>query len=200
EAVAERRDDLDHQRGESLRQASHDLRGSLQVAQLSCRALQRCQHDRQTGIIVDRLAHSIDGLSQIFNDMLELARLEAGRDECRMRDIDASAQLRELCETMQSEARAQGLSLRVDGVDSLPVRSDASKLRRIAQNLILNALKYTSAGSVEIGWQAEPPTHWSFYVRDSGPGMPASTADTLAAGLGDADDGGERAAVAQASE
>lgn len=86
------------------------------------------------------------------------------------------------------------------GADTLPVRSDEAKLRRIAQNLILNALKYTTAGSVEIGWQAEPPSHWSFHVRDSGPGLPDSTADALAAGLEDADDGGERAAAEQASE
>jgi len=183
EAVAEQRDDLDLQRGQGLHQASHDLRGNLQVIRLSCHSLRRRPLDKTTGAIVERLWHAIDGLSQLFNDMLDLARLEAGREECQIDQFDAAAVLRELCETMQSIAESRGLALHVNGVDSLPVSSDAVKLRQIAQNLILNALGYTSAGSVEIGWQAEPPTCWSFYVRDSGPGMPKTTADSLAAGL-----------------
>src|SRR5699024_5750844 len=165
EAVAEQRDDLDLQRGQGLHQASHDLRSNLQVIRLSCHSLRRRPLDKTTGAIVERLWHAIDGLSQLFNDMLDLARLEAGREECQIDQFDAAAVLRELCETMQSIAESRGLALHVNGVDSLPVSSDAVKLRRIAQNLILNALGYTSAGSVEIGWQAEPPTCWSFYVR-----------------------------------
>lgn len=199
EAVLEQREDLDHRRGEGLHQASHDLRGSLQVIRLSCYSLRARQLDDQTGAIVERLWHAIDGLSQLFNDMLDLARLEAGREECQIRDLDAAVLLRELCNTMQSTAEARGLSFRMDGVDSLPVRSDPGKLRRIAQNLILNAVSYTSAGNVEIGWQAEPPTHWSFYIRDTGPGIPESTADSLVAGLESAEHGAEGTATEKAN-
>lgn len=190
EAVLEEQHNLDLRRGHGLHQASHDLRGSLQVIRLSCHALQRRPHDEQTGAVVERLVRAIDGLSQLFNDMRDLARLEAGREACENSDFDAAAMLREMCETMQPVAEARGLSLRVDGIDSLPVNSDAAKLRRIAQNLILNALSYTAAGNVAVGWQAESRTHWSFYVRDSGPGLPASSADApLAAGLESAQTG-----------
>lgn len=184
EAVLERR-------GQGLHQASHDLRGSLQAIQLYCNTLRRRQLDQQTDTIVGRLSHAVDGLSQLFSDMLELARLEAGRDECRISEFDAAILLRELCETMQSTAAAKGLSLQVRGVATLPVRSDPAKLRRIAQNLVLNALSYTPAGLVEVVWQAESATHWSFHVRDTGPGVSDSTAWSLAMGLENAENADE---------
>ena len=63
---------------------------------------------------------------------------------------------------------------RPPGPTTLSVEGDAIKVRRIAQNLLLNALKYTRAGSVVLAWGEAAPgdsRRWSLSVQDSGPGF-----------------------------
>src|SRR4029078_228444 len=63
-----------------------------------------------------------------------------------------------------------------DGPDTLTVEGDAIKIRRIAQNLPLNALKYTSVGGVTLGWgnsRNNDPKRWMLCVQDTAPGIPA---------------------------
>jgi signal transduction histidine kinase len=186
EAACVQHDEKDKQRGRSLHEASHDLRGSLQLVQMLCDLLKTRQTDSQTHGIVVRLCNAAENVNQLMRDLLDLARLEAGREERHIDAFDAAAVLRELCDTMRPMAEAEGLTLATRGDAQLPVRGDALKVRRIAQNLVLNALKYTQAGSVEVGWQQESALRWLFYVRDSGPGLHCSTAAELARSLEDA--------------
>lgn len=186
EAACARHDENDKRRGRNLHEASHDLRGSLQMVQMLCDLLKMRPVDVQTREMVTRLCDASEGVNQLVRDLLDLARLEAGREELHVDAFDAAAVLRELCDRVRPMAEAEGLALQVSGVAQLPVRGDAMKIRRIAQNLVLNALKYTRAGTVEIGWQQESAQRWLFYVRDSGPGLHASTAGKLAENLEDA--------------
>lgn len=183
EAACAQHDENDKRRGRNLHEASHDLRGSLQLVQMLCEVLKMRQSGPETQDIVARLCDATENVNQLVRDLLDLARLEAGRDERRIDAFDAAAVLRELCERMRPLAEAGGLALAMRGEGRLPVRGDALKIKRIAQNLILNALKYTQAGSVEIGWQQESAQRWLFYVRDSGPGLFGSTAENLARSL-----------------
>lgn len=183
EAVCAQHDEKDKRRGRNLHEASHDLRGSLQLVQMLCDLLRTRPTDAKTEDIVVRLCGATENVNQLVRDLLDLARLEAGREERRIEAFDAAAVLRELCETMRPMAEAAGLKLVSRGEARLPVRGDEVKIKRIAQNLVLNALKYTEAGSVEIGWQQESAQRWLFYVRDSGPGLLSSTAGKLAQSL-----------------
>ncbi|MGH8214457.1 MAG: sensor histidine kinase [Rhodanobacteraceae bacterium] len=193
EAACAQHDEKDKRRGRNLHEASHDLRGSLQLVQMLCELLKTRQADPQTREIAARLCVAAENVNQLVRDLLDLARLEAGREERRIDAFDAAAVLRELCDGMRPMAEAEGLQLATKGEGRLPVRGDALKIKRIAQNLVLNALKYTQAGSVEIGWQQESAQRWLFYVRDSGPGMLSSTAGKLAQSL-------ENAALAGGAE
>ncbi|RYF53640.1 MAG: ATP-binding protein, partial [Cytophagaceae bacterium] len=70
----------------------------------------------------------------------------------------------------------------------LVVRTDRVKLQRIAQNLINNALKYTTSspersGIVSVSWSTEGEFRWVLSVQDSGPGLPTSIAGALAVQL-----------------
>jgi len=186
EAACAQRDENDKRRGQNLREASHDLRGSLQLVQMLCDLLKARPADPETRDLVERLCGATENVNQLVRDLLDLARLEAGREERRIDAFDAAAVLRELCDTMRPMAEAEGLKLVTRGEIRLPVRGDALKIKRIAQNLVLNSLKYTRAGSVEVGWQQESAQRWLFYVRDSGPGLLFSTAGKLAQSLEDA--------------
>lgn len=185
ETVCAEHDENDKQRGRNLHEASHDLRGGLQVVQTMCELLKRRALDPETQDIVKRLCAATGNVNHLVHDLLDLARLEAGREERRIGAFDAAALLHQLCDTLRPAAEAEGLTLLTQGEASLPVRGDALKIRRIAQNLILNALKYTPAGAVEVGWAPESEQRWLFYVRDSGPGLPPATARNLAQSLND---------------
>lgn len=183
EAACAQHDEKDKLRGRNLHEASHDLRGSLQLVQMLCELLKTRSADPGIHDIVVRLCGATGNVNQLVRDLLDLARLEAGREEFHLYAFDAATVLRELCDTMRPMAEAKGLKLEARGKSNLPVRGDALKIKRIAQNLVLNALKYTDAGYVEVGWQQAPADRWLFYVRDSGPGLLSSTAGKLAHSL-----------------
>ncbi|HEY5908365.1 MAG TPA: ATP-binding protein, partial [Vicinamibacteria bacterium] len=76
-----------------------------------------------------------------------------------------------------------------EGPPSLPVEGDASKVARIVQNLLLNALKYTRHGGVTVTWGDSLPNdaeRWLVRVRDTGPGFPEGGGVPLATALEEA--------------
>lgn len=188
EGVIEERAERNKLFGAELHEVSHDLRGSLQLLQSSYQLLKRRPLDSKAESLMTSMGVAIDNVRQLLHDLVDLARLEAGREERHIAGFDAAKLLRDLCVTMRPAAEAEGLALTEAGADSLRVRGDATKLRRIAQNLILNALKYTPAGKIEVGWKSESDDRWLFYVHDTGPGLPQSTAGVLAQSLEEAGD------------
>ncbi|HEX6984255.1 MAG TPA: sensor histidine kinase, partial [Planctomycetaceae bacterium] len=166
-------------RGESLRAASHDLKGGLSIIWTAAEVLAGGSDDAERAEMVGLIRSAAAELGAMLSDLLDLSRLEAGLEERRVEPFDAAELLRELCRTSAPLADAGGLRLSGSGPVSLAVRGDRLKVRRVAQNLVLNALKYTREGGVEVRWQAEPHDRWSFAVRDTGPGLPAGTAAPL---------------------
>jgi signal transduction histidine kinase len=176
QALADVRE-LERQRAELWQQAAHDLRGNLgvvsNVAQgLAFRDLPADRRDEFVGL----LSRNVTALRHLLDDVTVLARLQAGQEERRVAPFDAADLLRRLCDDVRPLADAKKLSLRADGPPTLAVEGDAVKVRRIAQNLLLNALKYTRAGSVVLAWGEAAPgdaRRWSLSVEDSGPGFHA---------------------------
>ncbi len=79
----------------------------------------------------------------------------------------------------------KGLVLQKSGPDRLAVWGDSMKLNRIAQNLLLNAIKYTKQGSVSIGWQpGSDDNHWDLIIADTGPGLSVSPSADRGEGIG----------------
>jgi len=178
---------LDARRAETLREAAHDLRGSLSVVKFATVAL-----DRQTAAD-DARAHSLAELRRgvatmttLLNDLISLARLEAGHERRTHEPFDAAALLRELCLAMQPLAAERGLALVAEGPALLPVEGDQVNTYRIAQNLLVNALKYTERGGVRVTWEpdpADPGWRWLLSVQDTGPGLKAGSSAPFARAL-----------------
>ena len=174
--LAEARE-LEKKRADLWQQAAHDLRGNLgvvsNVAQgLGFRDLPAERRDE----FVALLSNNVSALRHLLDDVTVLARLQAGQEERRVAPFDAADLLRRLCDDVRPLADAKKLSLRAVGPETLDVQGDAIKVRRIAQNLLLNALKYTRAGSVVLAWGEAAPgdaRRWSLSVQDSGPGFHA---------------------------
>ena len=90
---------------------------------------------------------------------------------------------------MQPMAEDRGLFLKTDGPDKLPVEGDAVKTQRIAQNLLLNALKYTARGGVTVSWgdsRQNDAHRWMLCVEDTGPGFHAGPGAPMASALEEA--------------
>ncbi len=74
------------------------------------------------------------------------------------------------------------------GPESFPVEGDALKVTRIMQNLLLNALRFTRQGSVNVSWGEQDNARWEMAVHDTGPGMAGTNAEPLTRELKEATD------------
>lgn len=171
EAVAHAQQ-FERNRGELLRQTSHDLRGNLSKVVHASELLQttRISSDERSQV-TEILRGGVRSLSQMLGDLLVMSRLEAGKETLEIAPFDAAALLRDLAESSRALAMQKGLELRNEGAGELLVMGDASKVSRIAQNLLLNALAYTDKGHVTLRWERRDERQWSFEVCDTGPGL-----------------------------
>jgi len=174
--------ELDNKRTDTWRQAVHDVRGNFGVIKSITDQLDDAGEALRSEFL-SLLQKSVMSLNALLNDLLVLSRLEAGHEHRRLAPIDAAATLKEICDALRPVAAERKLFLRTAGVASLPVQGDTINIQRIAQNLILNALKYTHRGGVTVGWRAvetEDLKRWEFSVEDTGPGIPERAVAPLA--------------------
>ena len=175
--------DLERARAETWRSAAHDLRGSVTVVKGATSMLNQSDSDPDRAEITDILGKSVASLHDMLGDLLSLARLEAGHEQRELEPFDAAVVLRDFCTASQATATDRGLFLKMDGPSSLPVVGDRSKVVRILQNLLLNAVKYTERGGVSVTWGLDKnreTDRWTFSVQDSGPGIDEAEAAPLA--------------------
>lgn len=187
QAALEKVRTLERERMKTWRQAVHDLRGSLGAVSNASALLKRTDAPVQMRTLSqEALSRGLAALREMLNDLASLARLEAGQERVRLSPFDVSDVLHELCVALQPLALNRGLTLEMDGPEALEVEGDAMKVQRIAQNLLINALKYTERGGVWISWRADtnaPQLRWILLVRDSGPGFDASHETPLAGAM-----------------
>jgi signal transduction histidine kinase len=183
---------LERSRAEAWRTAAHDLRGSVTVVKGATTLLQDAssaltEPDRVE--VADMLGKSVASLHDMLTDLLSLARLEAGHEQRELTTFDAASLLRDFCTASQTAATDRGLFLKMDGPRTLPVEGDKTKVLRILQNLLLNAIKYTPRGGVSVTWgldNGRDTDRWTFSVQDTGPGIDENGAAPLAQELHDA--------------
>lgn len=166
-----------------IRQAVHDLRGNVQSVSTAADVLGETDIDEKDRVgFAKQIQLEVEVVSGMLGELLMLARLEAGQEKRRLAPCDVAKVLVELCNANQPVAAARDLFLKAEGTDSLWVDSDAGKLRRLVQNLLLNAIKYTNEGGVTVLWGEEKECWW-VVVRDTGPGMLAQPSAPVAGWL-----------------
>ncbi|MGH8221322.1 MAG: sensor histidine kinase [Steroidobacteraceae bacterium] len=174
---------LENERAALLRETAHDLRGSVGVIANATALLARTEASTvDRGRFYDLLQQRIQSMGALLTDLVELARLEAGQDPLNVEAFDAAERIRECCDLLRPLAGERGLFLKCEGPGTLPVEGDVLKLQRIAQNLLLNALKATERGGIvvkcSVGSGAEGK-HWVLCVQDTGPGFALQSASRL---------------------
>jgi signal transduction histidine kinase len=114
-------------------------------------------------------------LSQV-NDLLDAAKLEAGKMELARADVDVAEMLRLVTGQFSSLARERHITLQVFADEALRERVDPEKLQRVLLNLLGNAFKFTPVGgTVRCSLRRDSQTQWlKLEVADSGPGIPTA--------------------------
>lgn len=150
--------------------ASHDLLQPLNAARLFASALQEQSTDPAIIEIAGRIDSSMRAAEEVLDDMLDIARIESGAMRAEITDFDLADTYEDLERQFAPLAARRGLRLRVTR-PRCRVRSDRVLLRRVLQNLVSNALRYTRQGGVLVGYQRRGESV-ELCVWDTGPGIP----------------------------
>jgi len=164
-------------KGEFLANMSHELRTPLNAilgfSDLLLQDDSLSPHQKENLSIINRSGGYLLGL---INDVLDMAKIEAGRVTLQECDFDLRRMIGDLMALFQIRAVEKGLTLSATLDPGVPVwvHADENKLRQVILNLVGNAVKFTPTGSVDLAVRpmetADGP-HLLFAVRDTGPGI-----------------------------
>jgi signal transduction histidine kinase len=178
---------LEQQRGDLWQQAAHDLRGNLGIVANATVGLTNSKlRESSREDFVRILMRNITSLHHLLDDVTSLARLQAGRETRRVESLDVSSIMQQLCDGIRPVAQQRHLFLRCEGPAGFAADGDAIKIRRVAQNLILNAVKYTVSGGITVKWgdsTENDAKRWELCVFDTGPGLHTKSGKPLAGAL-----------------
>jgi PAS domain S-box-containing protein len=192
ESEREAREEADRRRAELervsesrsrlMRGFSHDLRNPLAAADGSALLL---EDGRAFGPLTERQLESVRRIRRgirtsvrLIDDLLELARAEAGQIELQCVEMDVGEAVREIAEDFQAQAAAAGLAVEVRVPEGMRVLGDPTRVRQVLANLVSNAVKYAPQGRITLHatgrWDPGPvPGVWvPVSVSDTGPGIP----------------------------
>lgn len=169
-------------KSEFLAAMSHELRTPLNAiggyAQLVEEGLYGPVSEQQRQSMV-RIRRAQKHLLALINDILNFARLEAGRLELQLEVVDIDDVIAEMTPLIEPQLQAKGLEYHIDGgAAGTAAYADKERLTQVLLNLLDNAVKFTDAGSVVISWSVEAGMV-RVDVRDTGRGVPSDRLTTI---------------------
>ncbi|WP_096786057.1 hybrid sensor histidine kinase/response regulator [Rhodobacter sp. CZR27] len=162
-------DEANRSKSRFLRAASHDLLQPLSAAKLFLSHLSETLSDPLQSDLVARIGTAFDSTEELIRALLEISRLDSVRLDVSCERVSLGRLFQRLAVDFQGAAEARGLDLRFV-ISSATVMSNPVFLRRIAQNLVSNAIKYTASGRVLVGARRQGADVW-LEVHDTGPGI-----------------------------
>jgi signal transduction histidine kinase len=141
--------------------------------------------EREKHVYMTAIKRNGQMLSALINDILELAKVEAGRIEIERIEFSLSELLAEVVSALEPQASKKGLPLHVERGSRLPetLKADPIRLKQILMNILGNAVKFTSQGSVvlrlDVENRAESEADLIIEVEDTGVGISARQIDRL---------------------
>ncbi len=147
----------------------HDLLQPLHAARLSLSALGEMGDDQQHRRLIGQVDHALSTIEELLRTILDLSKLESGALKPSFQPVDVLELFRSVMADIEPIARDKGLVLTHRALDA-DVTSDPLMLRRILQNLLVNAVQYTDKGRVLLAAR-KAGGQVRIDVWDTGPGI-----------------------------
>lgn len=175
----EKAEQSDHLKSAFLANMSHEIRTPLNaiVGFSGLLAVTDDEADKKEYISI--IENNNELLLQLINDILDIAKIEAGTLEFTITETDINALFYELEQSMRLKVN--------EGVDlcfaqkqpSCVIYTEKNRLSQVISNFLNNAIKFTTQGSITFGYRVKPDNTIYFYVTDTGCGIPKEQADQV---------------------
>jgi signal transduction histidine kinase len=174
--------EMNRLKGEFVTNMSHELRTPLNSIIGFSEILQGIDtlNDKQK-----RYAYNIQTagrqLLEQINDIMDLAKMEAGKMEVRLSEFRIEAVIHNQCDLVRSLTEEKNIDLNVETSGDLPMLyQDQTKVQQILTNLLSNAIKFTpEGGRITVGAKGDPRGRIEFWVSDTGVGIPNSEKEII---------------------
>ncbi len=153
-----------------LADASHDLLQPLNAARLFIAALQNAGPGDADEIVLSKVDHALGNVEDLLNILLDMSKLDSGHVSASVADVRLAPLMEAFRDELAPQAEQQGLSFRLMPCQ-LTVQSDPRLLRRLLQNFLTNACRYTLSGRVLFGARRRGDMV-ELQVHDTGVGIP----------------------------
>lgn len=178
-AIARRQaEDANRLKSEFLSTMSHELRTPLNAingyTQIMLAGMSGEFNDEQQGYL-DRIWLNGKHLLSLINDLLDLAKIEAGRIEVVKEPVDLQDWLDVVTGQVRGLAEEKHLDFEVVLDERMPpvIVGDSARLTQVLLNLLSNAIKFTEEGSVRLTVRRQGKARWEISVSDTGVGIPS---------------------------
>jgi two-component system phosphate regulon sensor histidine kinase PhoR len=165
--------DSERVRRDFLADVSHELRTPISSIRLMVETIQLSGDDPEAlRLFLPRMVGELERMTRLIEDLLELARGEAGQVPLHPSKVDLSQLVEDTVTAFHSRAEEQDVDLRLDAPGTVEVEVDSKRLTQVIVNLVDNALRHTGPrGHVRVGVGADNGEAF-LSVRDDGVGIP----------------------------
>ncbi len=120
---------------------------------------------------MDNSIYQVSRVTRLIDDLLEISRIENGKQTYYFEKTDISKLITQICESYSDQIAAGGIQFSVKLPESFVIECDSFKIEQVISNLLTNALKYGAGSPIDISL-IEETGHARVSIKDGGPGIP----------------------------